>query len=148
MTFKETWNEVPKPLRIIIYTVLGIIAGVGFGLLFGWIVVWLWNWLMPMLFGLPTITFWQGVGIFVLAKILFGGFNNSHDDKPKKPRKPGHIHECFGSDKDFQSWKHYDEWWESEGKAAFSRYAEEAREDSQSAKPKQDVQTSEPPKDA
>jgi hypothetical protein len=32
----------------------------------------LWNWLMPLIFSLPTITFWQAVGLNFLASILFG----------------------------------------------------------------------------
>ena len=42
--------------------------------LFGFIVMTLWNWLMPMLFGWHTITFWQALGLFLLSKLLFGGF--------------------------------------------------------------------------
>jgi hypothetical protein len=34
----------------------------------------LWNWLLPPLFGWPPITFWQGLGLLVLCRILFGGF--------------------------------------------------------------------------
>ena len=30
--------------------------------LLGALVMWLWNWLMPMIFGLPTLTFWHAVG--------------------------------------------------------------------------------------
>jgi hypothetical protein len=41
---------------------------------FGTIVVALWNWLMPTLFGLPMINFAQGLGLFVLCRILTGGF--------------------------------------------------------------------------
>jgi hypothetical protein len=41
---------------------------------FGFVVMSLWNWLAPAVFGLHTITFWQGLGILVLSKILFGGF--------------------------------------------------------------------------
>lgn len=33
--------------------------------------LWLWNWLMPVIFGLPTITFWQALGLNVLSSILF-----------------------------------------------------------------------------
>jgi hypothetical protein len=40
----------------------------------GAIVMVLWNALMPALFGLPSIGFWQGLGLFVLSKILLGGF--------------------------------------------------------------------------
>jgi hypothetical protein len=31
----------------------------------------LWNWLMPMLFGMPYLTFWQAVGLNILSTILF-----------------------------------------------------------------------------
>jgi len=31
----------------------------------------LWNWLMPNLFDLPYISFWQAVGLNLIATILF-----------------------------------------------------------------------------
>jgi hypothetical protein len=31
----------------------------------------LWNWLMPNIFDLPYISFWQAVGLNLLATILF-----------------------------------------------------------------------------
>jgi asparagine N-glycosylation enzyme membrane subunit Stt3 len=31
----------------------------------------LWNWLMPNLFSLPYISFWQAVGLNLMATILF-----------------------------------------------------------------------------
>ena len=31
----------------------------------------LWNWLMPNLFDLPYISFWQAVGLNLMAAILF-----------------------------------------------------------------------------
>lgn len=34
-------------------------------------VMWLWNWLMPMLFGLPTITWLQAFGLNLLFSLLF-----------------------------------------------------------------------------
>ena len=40
----------------------------------GTVVMFLWNWLVPMLFGLPMITFWQSIGLLALGRILFGGF--------------------------------------------------------------------------
>ena len=39
----------------------------------GEIVKLLWNWLLPPLFSVRQITFWQGLGILILARILFGG---------------------------------------------------------------------------
>jgi hypothetical protein len=49
----------------------------------GFILMNLWNWLAPAVFGARTITFWQALGILVLAKILFGGFGG-------RPRHGGH----------------------------------------------------------
>ena len=34
---------------------------------------WIWNRTVPAVFGLKEITFWQAVGILILASILFGG---------------------------------------------------------------------------
>jgi len=33
----------------------------------------LWNWLLPPLFGWREVTFWQGLGLLVLCRLLFGG---------------------------------------------------------------------------
>ena len=41
---------------------------------FGQAVLQLWNHLMPILFGLPRVTFWQAVGLLMLSWILFGGW--------------------------------------------------------------------------
>jgi hypothetical protein len=55
---------------------------VAFGLvalaLVGWITMSLWNWLVPDLFHGPVITFWQGLGLLVLTKILFWSFGKRH----------------------------------------------------------------------
>ena len=56
--------------KIIGFVLLGII-GV---FVFGSIIMLLWNALMPDIFHLPMITFWQALGLLVLAKILFSGF--------------------------------------------------------------------------
>ena len=40
-------------------------------LLLGLPLMLLWNWLMPIIFGLPEISFWQAVGLNLLASILF-----------------------------------------------------------------------------
>ena len=55
--------------------VAGIICMVIVGVLvFGSIVMLLWNALMPAIFHLPLISFWQALGLLLLAKILFSGF--------------------------------------------------------------------------
>ena len=48
---------------------LGLIAIVI--VLLGYPLMLLWNWLMPIIFGLPEITFWQAIGLNLLSTILF-----------------------------------------------------------------------------
>jgi hypothetical protein len=43
-------------------------------LVFGGIVMLLWNALIPEIFHLTRITFWQALGLLILAKIFFSGF--------------------------------------------------------------------------
>jgi hypothetical protein len=51
--------------------VLIAIAGI---FICGSLVMLLWNALLPSLFNFPVITFWQGLGLMLLSKLLFGGF--------------------------------------------------------------------------
>ena len=53
------------------FAMLGIAA---FVLIGGEAVKQLWNWLLPSLFGWPTLTFWQALGLLALCRLLFGGF--------------------------------------------------------------------------
>jgi hypothetical protein len=41
--------------------------------LFGLLTMTLWNWLAPELFGGRTLSFWQAIGVLVLARMLVGG---------------------------------------------------------------------------
>lgn len=64
-----------KILKIVAVAVIGL-------LLLGLIIMGLWNWLVPSLFNGPQITFWQALGLFVLAKILFGGWGGKGRCRP------------------------------------------------------------------
>jgi hypothetical protein len=83
----ETTDDIMKVLKIIGFVILGIAACFGFGL----VVKLLWNWLMPQIFGLPLITYWQGIGLLILSCILLGrlggGDSGSHKDKHHKHHK-------------------------------------------------------------
>ncbi len=61
--------------RAVMFVVVGTAAAAVLGL----VVMSLWNWLAPALFGGKMITFWQGLGILVLSRILFGGFFRRHN---------------------------------------------------------------------
>lgn len=49
-----------------------VIFGLLMVLLFGVGTQFLWNFVMPYVFGLPVISFWQGLAMFILAKLFFG----------------------------------------------------------------------------
>ena len=53
---------------------------------------WIWNRTVPAVFGLKEITFWQAVGILVLASILTGGHRIVSTDMtsslPKRSQAP------------------------------------------------------------
>ena len=49
-----------------------VISVIGLVIMFaGYSVMFLWIWLMPTIFDLPTITFWQSIGLQVLTYLLF-----------------------------------------------------------------------------
>jgi hypothetical protein len=65
----RSWRAIKIGLLVVAATVV-----------FGSLVEALWNGLMPGLFGLHPITFWQALGLFLLSKILFGGFHRGGRD--------------------------------------------------------------------
>jgi hypothetical protein len=65
-----TMNRRFRARKIAGFVVLGIL-GI---FIFGSVVMLLWNALIPEIFHLGQITFWQALGLLVLAKILFSGF--------------------------------------------------------------------------
>lgn len=101
--------------------ILAVIGISGLAILFGFVIMWLWNWLMPELFGLTTITYWQGVGLFILLKILTGSCGSSNScDSSKKSKS-----DCENDSKtSFSKWKHYDKFWKEEGDILYKEYIE------------------------
>jgi hypothetical protein len=111
-------------LKITGLVILGVIAFTAFAFLLGILIVYLWNWLMPALFGIKTITFWQAIGILVLARIIFGGLHagGHHHKHPEKQHgffRPSryHMHKA-----PFSKWSYYDDYWEEEGEKAYDAY--------------------------
>lgn len=69
-------RKAEKAVKVVLFIVVGATA-------LGFIVRALWNALMPSLFGWHTLTFWQALGLLLLAKIFFGGFHR-HSGKPPR----------------------------------------------------------------
>ena len=123
-------HKVKKIVKIIFFVIFGAIAITAIALLFGYVVMLLWNWLMPAIFGLGAVTFWQAVGVVVLAKLLFGGFggwgSKSKKEKNFEKRIKHRLRERC-SETGIKEWRFYDKYWEEEGKAAYKSYLERRR---------------------
>lgn len=127
-----------KGMRIVGMVVLGAFGAVVFGFLFGYFVELLWNWLMPELFGLGKITYWQGFGIVLLARLVFGNIgphgghrhhHGPHHHRPWHNHVKGHDwkNDEWKINGGWKDWRYYDDWWRAEGKAAFEGYIERAK---------------------
>ena len=70
--------------RILMFALVG-------GTVMGFVLSGLWNALMPAIFGLPAISFWQALGLFLLSRILFGNFGGRGGDsgEPFRQRVEG-----------------------------------------------------------
>ena len=120
-------NKVKKVVTIIFWVILGAIGITALALLFGYVVMLLWNWLMPAIFGLGIISFWQAVGIIILAKLLFGGFSGGGSKRSSKKRMGKRFEARLKercADNSISEWKLYDRYWEEEGKEAYQAYIE------------------------
>ena len=65
---QRRFNE-RRPGRFVLFGLMGLAALFVFNL----IVMLLWNNALAVVLHISTVTFWQSLGILVLAKILFGG---------------------------------------------------------------------------
>lgn len=119
-----------KAFRIGGWVVFGLVLATGFALLFGFVVAWLWNAVIPGIFGLGTITYWQAVGLLILAKIFFAG--GEHHGPPHRFSKKWHdrqadSHQAANGyapipDIPKEQQAAYARYWEEQGKAAFEAY--------------------------
>jgi hypothetical protein len=71
-------GKTPFWLRIVGFTLLGVIGAVAFAFLFGLAVQWIWNHTLVTIFSWPALTYWQAVGLLVLSKLFFGHFGGHH----------------------------------------------------------------------
>ena len=109
-----------KPLVIAFWILFGIVAITALAFLLGFVLMSLWNALMPQIFGLPEVSYWQAVGLFLLSKILLGGFSGGSKNKKNSSNKCGSKRKKESSD--FSKWELYDQFWQEEGDAAYQEF--------------------------
>jgi hypothetical protein len=132
-----------RGLRIAGAVVAGVAFAAVFALIFGWLVMILWNWIMPPIFHLSQIGYWQGFGILLLAKIIFGAMGN----RGPGGRGPWHGNPWRGNPFRKEAWHRGDwpgdrEWWhyahdfwKEEGKEAFARFVDRKKAESGAGAP-------------
>ncbi len=78
-----------RAFKIMGWIAMGLAGVTAIGFVLGLVVMMLWNWLMPALFGVPEVTYWQAVGLFVLCHLLFKGHGGGgHRRGPGRPHDP------------------------------------------------------------
>jgi len=114
---------VTKGVKVLVFALFII----GLFTLACYILMRLWNWLMPDIFGLATLTFWQAVGIMIIAKLIFGfggGGSSSKRSNRSNKWKERKTRYCGPLKQNANDWKQYEQFWKEEGEAAFQAYVE------------------------
>ena len=108
-------RKIVKPVVTVLFIIIVVAP------LFGLFIQFLWNATIADIFGLAAISFWQAVGLFILAKFLFG-FGGSSGDGPRrsKHRKTG--------DKGMPRGEAFRAWWREEGKETWDAWKAERNE--------------------
>ena len=117
----------------ILIAMLVVLLAVGFGLLLQL----LWNIVIVDVFAANPISFWQAVGLFIVAKLFFGvGFGGgSHSRRSRKRWAKGlakhrseksrsSTEDADADDLSFENDEAFQEFWRTEGKAAYDAYRE------------------------
>jgi Ca2+/H+ antiporter, TMEM165/GDT1 family len=87
-----------------------VVCVLGVGALLSFIVMSLWNMILPAaITGVNPINFWQALGLLILSKILFGGFNGGWKHKKEQ-------------------WMHKKEQWKNKMNAKLENMSPEERE--------------------
>ncbi|RPI73875.1 MAG: hypothetical protein EHM45_20080 [Desulfobacteraceae bacterium] len=130
-----------KAAHIAGWTVVGLGVAVIFAFLFGILVQWLWAVTLTPLFGFPAISYWQAVGIIILARLLFGGWGHGPGRERRYPdsggcrdhfpwrHKPGKN--AVDAEESAADHKHYAEFWRKQGKQAFEEYLKRMEEENE-----------------
>ena len=118
------FSNLPKIYRIPLF-VVGIAAlGIVFFVVFGYAVMWLWNHVLADVLDVPSVTFWQALGLFVLAKMFFGfgggtqGGAKPHGRHDKHPGRRAEPTDEQVPDTDDR----FKQYWRDEGKRAYEAY--------------------------
>lgn len=113
---------ITKTRHILVQICLGLVLSILFGLGFGFFVMLLWNSLLPDIWGWQAITYWQGAGLVILTRLLFGSQGYHKEANQPQAGCRGAFSppsaEC-AADKDD---RYFERWWAEEGEASLEKY--------------------------
>ncbi len=110
-------HNLGKGEKFAVFALMGTAAVIVFGTLFGLLVQFLWNATLVELLGAGEISFWQAIGVLVLAKLFFGfGSTGSNSRKYKRKKRDASDDTSLMNEQAFR------DYWEREGKDAFEAY--------------------------
>ena len=63
-------RRIPPPIKGLFFLTMAVL----FFFVLGQVIMFLWNTVLVKATGVNPLNFWESIGLFVLARILFGGF--------------------------------------------------------------------------
>ena len=134
------FSRIPKAGRILLAVAGGVMLVVVIGLGLGFFVQVLWNRTIAEIFAVPTISYWQAVGLFILAKFFFG--LGTSGNRARHKRKTTHDR-CRGVKLDdgpgpaptstLTDDAMFKKYWQAEGKNAYEAFLAARREGQENA---------------
>ena len=84
---KESTNMhfLKSPIKVLLMATLGLL----FLFVIGHVIRFLWNEVLVEATGVNAVSYWQAIGLFILARILFGGFRFGSKRKWRRSKSKG-----------------------------------------------------------
>jgi len=102
--------------RAVVHVVFGAAVVTLIAVVFGYLVMLLWNGVLPHVTAARPISYWQAVGLLLLARILVGGLKGHGESHGHRRQRNG------------RSWQEYEQWWMEAGRQSFEDFADTAKE--------------------
>jgi hypothetical protein len=118
------FSTLPKIYRIPLIAAGVIVLGAVVLGVFGYAVMWLWNHVLAAVLDVPSITFWQALGLFLLAKLFFGFGGGTQGGAPKQAQHKRHREPATvaTTDERLPTDDLFKQYWRDEGKRAYEAY--------------------------
>ena len=108
-------NNLGRSEKYAFYALMAMAAVIVFGSLFGLLVQFLWNATLVPLTGIAEISFWQSIGVLILAKLFFGFGSTGSSSSSKRKKK-------HDKDSDLLKQEEFQAFWDREGREAYENF--------------------------